>query len=157
MNGLSKMNIESREVTYRQVIEQVFFKDESELIIKTGWAEGQEADLDVTYEWVGEEPEWAKGKSIPSLLEESDPSQESMSYSELAELTHATQVERFNWCSCEEQETFPYADCPVKTICEDCDAVAVITIQPYGEGKMAVYNCPNCGESYDTNYDGAGL
>jgi len=41
-------------------------------------------------------------------------SQESMSWSEVAELTHATQVERFNWCECEEQENFPYADCPRK-------------------------------------------
>jgi hypothetical protein len=41
-----------------------------------------------------------------------DPSQKSISWGELAELTHATQVERFNWCSCEEQEDFPYADCP---------------------------------------------
>ena len=39
-------------------------------------------------------------------------SQESMTWSEVANLTHATQVERFNWCSCEEQESFPYDDCP---------------------------------------------
>jgi hypothetical protein len=38
--------------------------------------------------------------------------EDSISWGELAELTHATQVERFNWCSCEEQEQFPYADCP---------------------------------------------
>jgi hypothetical protein len=39
--------------------------------------------------------------------------QESISWSELAELTHATQVERFNWCSCEDNEgqENPYADC----------------------------------------------
>jgi hypothetical protein len=37
---------------------------------------------------------------------------DSISWAELAELTHATQVERFNWCSCEEQEEYPYADCP---------------------------------------------
>ena len=39
--------------------------------------------------------------------------QESMSWSEVAELTHATQVERFNWCSCEDTEPheYPYADC----------------------------------------------
>lgn len=83
----------------------------------------------------------------------SDLSQESMSYSELAELTHATQVERFNWCSCEEQETFPYDDCPRK--CADCDAYIQLSIEPYGTGQMLVYNCPNCGESYDTNYDGS--
>ena len=39
-------------------------------------------------------------------------SDDSISWGELAELTHATQVEKFNWCSCEEQEQFPYADCP---------------------------------------------
>jgi hypothetical protein len=38
--------------------------------------------------------------------------EENISWSELAELTHITQVERFNWCACEEQEQFPYADCP---------------------------------------------
>jgi hypothetical protein len=38
--------------------------------------------------------------------------EESMSWGEVALLTHATQVERFNWCSCEEQEQFPYDDCP---------------------------------------------
>jgi hypothetical protein len=38
--------------------------------------------------------------------------QDSISWSELAQLTHKTQVERFNWCSCEEQEDFPYSDCP---------------------------------------------
>ena len=37
---------------------------------------------------------------------------DSISWQELAELTHATQVERFNWCSCEEQEEYPYVDCP---------------------------------------------
>jgi len=40
--------------------------------------------------------------------------QESMSWSELAELTHAKQVQLFNWCACEEQEQFPYDDCPRK-------------------------------------------
>jgi hypothetical protein len=38
--------------------------------------------------------------------------QDSISWGELAELTHATQVERFNFCTCEEQEQFPYSDCP---------------------------------------------
>ena len=42
-----------------------------------------------------------------------DLSQESMSWSEVAELTHVTQVERFGWCSCEDLEPheYPYADC----------------------------------------------
>jgi hypothetical protein len=38
--------------------------------------------------------------------------EESMSWQDIANLTHATQVERFNWCACEEQEQFPYEDCP---------------------------------------------
>jgi hypothetical protein len=38
--------------------------------------------------------------------------EESMSWQDIANLTHATQVEKFNWCSCEEQEQFPYDDCP---------------------------------------------
>jgi hypothetical protein len=39
---------------------------------------------------------------------------ESISWSELAELTHATQVERFSFCSCEDLEPHehPYEDCP---------------------------------------------
>ena len=38
--------------------------------------------------------------------------EESMSWQDIANLTHATQVEKFNWCACEEQEQFPYEDCP---------------------------------------------
>ena len=38
----------------------------------------------------------------------------SISWGELAELTHATQVERFNWCWCEDNQDNPnpYDDCP---------------------------------------------
>jgi len=51
----------------------------------------------------------------------------SLSYGELADLTHKTQVERYNFCSCEEQEYFPYEDCPrppfssYEMVCPDCD------------------------------------
>ena len=40
--------------------------------------------------------------------------EESISWSELAELTHATQVERFGFCTCEDLDPheYPYADCP---------------------------------------------
>lgn len=43
-----------------------------------------------------------------------DKSQGSYYWSELAELTHETQVENFGWCSCEDNEgnENPYADCP---------------------------------------------
>lgn len=33
-------------------------------------------------------------------------------WSDLADLTHETQVEEFGWCGCEEQEDFWYDDCP---------------------------------------------
>jgi hypothetical protein len=41
-------------------------------------------------------------------------SQESISWSELSELTHATQVKKFNFCTCEDNEgqENPYKDCP---------------------------------------------
>lgn len=41
-----------------------------------------------------------------------DLSQKSYSWEDMANLTHATQVETFSWCACEEQEQFPYDDCP---------------------------------------------
>ena len=39
---------------------------------------------------------------------------DSMSWKELSELTHGTQVETFGFCSCEdnEGEPNPYEDCP---------------------------------------------
>ena len=38
---------------------------------------------------------------------------DSISWSELAKLTHATQVERFGWCICEDPEQGQLAeDCP---------------------------------------------
>ena len=33
-------------------------------------------------------------------------------WSDIANLTHETQVEEFGFCTCEEQEYFPYDDCP---------------------------------------------
>ena len=70
------MRVTSREITYRQVIEQVFFNDDSELIIRTGWPEGQELDLDISIEWVTDEPEWAKGLTPQELDELAEKGQE---------------------------------------------------------------------------------
>lgn len=41
-------------------------------------------------------------------------SEESTSWGELAQLIHATQVKKFGWCSCEDNEgqENPYDDCP---------------------------------------------
>lgn len=39
---------------------------------------------------------------------------ETIYWSELAELTHLTQVERFGWCACEDEGTLVYMDCPIK-------------------------------------------
>jgi hypothetical protein len=45
--------------------------------------------------------------------EDKEMEEESMSWGELAEFqTHALHVEKFNWCGCEEQEYFPFDDCP---------------------------------------------
>lgn len=38
--------------------------------------------------------------------------EESMSWQDISNLTHKTQLEHFGFCSCEEQEQFPYVDCP---------------------------------------------
>ncbi len=59
---------------------------------------------------------------IKRYLEEEDLSQKSYSWQDMANLNHTTQVERFNWCWCEEQEQFPYDDCPrVETLQERAD------------------------------------
>ncbi|MCF8135174.1 MAG: hypothetical protein K9J32_06735 [Synechococcus lacustris] len=54
------MNIESREITYRIIVEQIFFEDGTELVVRTGWPEGQELDLEVELDWVEGKPEWAE-------------------------------------------------------------------------------------------------
>jgi len=48
--------------------------------------------------------------------EEKQMDNQTMSWLELAELTHATQVERFNFCMCEDNEgqENPYTDCPTE-------------------------------------------
>ena len=38
--------------------------------------------------------------------------EKSHSWQDMANLTHETQVKEFNFCLCEEQEDFPYKDCP---------------------------------------------
>lgn len=42
------------------------------------------------------------------------PEPPSMSWGELADLTHETQVAAFGWCSCEDNDgdDMPYDDCP---------------------------------------------
>jgi len=37
---------------------------------------------------------------------------ESHSWQDMADLTHTEQILQFNFCLCEEQEIFPYEDCP---------------------------------------------
>lgn len=53
---------------------------------------------------------------------------DSISWGELAELTHATQVERFGWCICEDTDG-------QGQLADDC---------PVGEGE-----CDKCANSYD--------
>jgi hypothetical protein len=63
------MQVTSREITYREIIEQVFFDNDSELIIRTGWPEGQEFDLDISVEWATTIPAWAKDLTVEQLIE----------------------------------------------------------------------------------------
>jgi hypothetical protein len=44
----------------------------------------------------------------------SEQGQDSISWSELADLTHETQVDKFGFCTCEDNEgnENPYDDCP---------------------------------------------
>ena len=44
-----------------------------------------------------------------------DRSQDSISWGELAQLTHKTQVERFWWCGCEDSDEKTFPDCPKAT------------------------------------------
>ena len=66
--------------------------------------------------------------------------QESISWGELAELTHATQVARFNFCSCEDNEggEYPYSDCPRE--CIQC-------FRMYDEPENKEDTCYFCQES----------
>lgn len=50
--------------------------------------------------------------SAPKMTTRKVSKVEKIYWSDLAELTHETQVEKFGFCICEEQEDFPYADCP---------------------------------------------
>jgi len=58
--------------------------------------------------------------------------EDSISWGELAELTHATQVERFNFCLCEEQEQFPYEDCPRREITPEIDDLLLMEAEAKG-------------------------
>ena len=54
------MKVQSREITYRIIVEQIFFEDGTELVVRTGWPEGQEADVDIEFDWVMGNPDWAE-------------------------------------------------------------------------------------------------
>jgi hypothetical protein len=81
--------------------------------------------------------------------------QDSISWGELAQLTHKTQVERFGFCTCEEQESWPYSDCPVdeivKIILGSCECEkghkGFETIGHFDpKWNVMDYTCPYCRE-----------
>lgn len=51
---------------------------------------------------------------MTDVQQDSDPSQRSYSWGEIADLTHATQVATFGWCACEDPSSGHrvYDDCP---------------------------------------------
>lgn len=63
------MKITSKEVTYHSFIEQIYFEDDSELVIKIGWPEGQRFDLDIDLEWPQGKPEWANNLSDQEIFQ----------------------------------------------------------------------------------------
>lgn len=65
-------------------------------------------------------------------------------WSDIAELTHETQVEEFGWCSCEEQEYFPYEDCPRLELIKHARCGNVVSFDEVTRGYYA--QCPNCDE-----------
>lgn len=44
-------------------------------------------------------------------------------------------------------------DLELRPLCADCDSPVKVTLEPYGTGQSAKWDCPNCGVSYDTNLD----
>lgn len=59
----------SREVTHRSIIEQVYFYDGSELIIKTSWNEGYPEKTWIDLEWPEGRPEWADVLGYNEVIE----------------------------------------------------------------------------------------
>ena len=63
------MKITSVSPTYRIEILQVFFEDDTELILRVGYPVGQEHDLDVDMEWAtGTAPKWADSVTPLEIL-----------------------------------------------------------------------------------------
>jgi hypothetical protein len=61
------MKVRSKEITYQIVIEQVFFEDDTELVIKTGWTESG-SDYDLELIWVEGKPDWADKMTDEEVL-----------------------------------------------------------------------------------------
>lgn len=53
------MEITSREVTYVIAVEQIFFQDGTELVIRVGCPTAGGGDFDVEFDWVTDKPDWA--------------------------------------------------------------------------------------------------
>ena len=89
----------------------------SDLAIYSVWVGGGEINdhaltprqaIDLSYEWV------RQGYDDVAIYVFNDSSQGSYSYSEMAELSHTSQVAMFGWCSCEDNAGHenPYPNCP---------------------------------------------
>jgi hypothetical protein len=64
--------------------------------------------MDIAYQWL------INGGDDVAIDVFHDSSQASYSWSEMAELSHTTQVAMFGWCSCEDNDgqDNPYPNCP---------------------------------------------
>lgn len=70
-----KFKIKSREITYRKMVEEIIFSDNSTLILKTGWAESLQEEPNYQMVWLRpntqikiEKPAWATTKILDELL-----------------------------------------------------------------------------------------
>ena len=76
---------------------------------------------------------------------------DNMSWSEVALLTHKTQVERFGWCLCEDNEgnENPYSDCT-----EDGKWVCTITDEVMDDfGNIIDEDCDYCEAGVAENHN----
>ncbi len=97
---------------------------------------------------------------------------QSISWGELSQLTHATQVAEFGWCACEDMfdsTIMPYADCPhvccvdhiYESYCDcctgQCNGNLVCENCTYEVSETNIYTgfCQNCQKAYNIGRDHA--
>jgi hypothetical protein len=70
-----EFKIKNREITYRKMVEEIIFSDNSTLILTTGWAESLQDEPNYQMVWLKpntqievKKPKWATTKILDELL-----------------------------------------------------------------------------------------